>query len=126
MRSSDWSSDGCSSDLRTQHRKKGLELASVNQGSKQVADMSGNRPNDTSTGTTSANKTSPPSRSAGSESGAPAAEGSGSKPDAGSPSPLNDSNVGGQLRSVHTQTIHENIPAENPTGRAKCRERVCQ
>src|SRR3546814_18002951 len=46
---------------RTQHRKKGLELASVNQGSKQVADMSGNSPNDTSTGKTSANKTSTPS-----------------------------------------------------------------
>src|SRR3546814_3966760 len=48
---------------RTQHRKKGLELASVNQGSKQVADMSGNSPNDTSTGKTSANKTSTPSGS---------------------------------------------------------------
>src|SRR3546814_1377693 len=92
---------------RTQHRKKGLELASVNQGSKQVADMSGNSPNDTSTGKTSANKTSTPSGSAGSESGAPAAEGSGSKPDAGSPSPLNDSNVGGALRSVYQQTINE-------------------
>src|SRR3546814_2914537 len=54
---------------RTQHQKKGLELASVNQGSKQVADMSGNSPNDTSTGKTSANKTSTPSGSAGSESG---------------------------------------------------------
>src|SRR3546814_9154771 len=52
---------------RTQHRKKGLELASVNQGSKQVADMSGTSPNDTSTGKTSANKTSTPSGSAGSE-----------------------------------------------------------
>src|SRR3546814_2407594 len=50
---------------RTQHRKKGLELASVNQGSKQVADMSGNSTNEPPTGKTSANKTSNPSGSAG-------------------------------------------------------------
>src|SRR3546814_19020424 len=74
--------------------------------------MSGNSPNDTSTGKTSANKTSTPSGSAGSESGAPAAEGSGSKPDAGSPSPLNDSNVGVALRSVYPQTNNEDIPAD--------------
>src|SRR3546814_5180917 len=74
--------------------------------------MSGNSPNDTSTGKTSANKTSTPSGSAGSESGAPAAEGSGSKPDAGSPSPLNDRNVGGALRSVYQQTTNEDFTSE--------------
>src|SRR3546814_17208104 len=80
---------------RTQHRKKGLELASVNQGSKQVADMRGNSPHDTSTGKTSANKTSPPSGSAGSASAAPAAAGSRSTPAAGSPPPLHDRTVAG-------------------------------
>lgn len=74
--------------------------------------MSGNSPNDTSTGKKSANKTSTPSGSAGSESGASKADASGSKPDASPPSPLNDSNVGGALRSVYQQTINEDIPAE--------------
>src|SRR3546814_13357173 len=53
---------------RPQHRKKGLELASVNQGSKQVADMSVTSTNDTSTGKTSANTTSTPPRSTGPKS----------------------------------------------------------
>src|SRR3546814_12629802 len=92
---------------RTQHRKKGLELASVNQGSKQVADMSGNSPNDTSTGQTYANKTSTPSGSAASEPGAPADEGSGSKPNPGSPSPLHDTKVLRALRPVFKQAINE-------------------
>lgn len=76
--------------------KKGNELASVNRGPRQVADMKGKSQNDA--GAPSSDST-PPAKT-------PPSEGKSNEP------ALGESNVGSALRSVYQQTIDEDIPSE--------------
>jgi hypothetical protein len=80
--------------------EKGRELASVNQGSRQVADMKGKRP--TGTGARASER--------------PLSEGTRprrpTRPDASESDALGDTEVGNALRSVYQQTVDETIPPE--------------
>lgn len=81
--------------------EKGRDLASVNRGSQQVADMKGKRP--INAGARASERPAPDGVSARPPAQADAAS---------EAEPLGDTDVGNALRSVYQQTVDETIPPE--------------